>query len=146
MKAGITTFVLTLLTVVAVAGIEVMETPGFVGLAYASHQGAGCPQGYTARFANNRLTCTRTRTEYADVGCPPPTALLNTDIVLRQGRDKCKVPFTAIPPNINSLPNAVCVTMSNDPPWQLQQDVAQGFKDRCTRQITETACPACAGH
>jgi len=108
--------------------------------------GARCPSGFTAEFNTTTkvMKCKKTRTEFADVGCPPPTALANVEIVRRQGADKCKIPLTPLPSNPATLPTVVCIALPGTSGWALQTDQIGSFNDRCTRKVVEFACPSCS--
>jgi len=108
--------------------------------------GAKCPTGFTAQFDSTTkvLKCTKSRTEFADVGCPPPTALANVEIVRRQGADKCKIPLTPLPNSPATLPNVVCIALPGTSGWVLQTDKIGSFNDRCARTVVEFACPTCS--
>jgi hypothetical protein len=101
--------------------------------------GARCPNGYTANFDRGVLRCRRTRTDRADVACPPQNAVLNVELVVTTGRDRCKVPGT---PVSNNLPNAGCFALPFDNTgWRVQVDAGNTIRDRCVRTRTEFAAP-----
>jgi hypothetical protein len=100
--------------------------------------GARCPANTQARFENGVLTCTRNHVDRADVACPPQNALLNVELVVTPGRDKCKVPGT---PVNNSLPNAGCFTLPTDQGWALEVDAGGTIRDRCVRRRTDFVRP-----
>lgn len=125
---------------ITIMTIVMMVSPGY---AAGPADGARCPGGYTANFSNGVLRCSKTRTEFAEVACPPPTHLLNTERVIKPGRDRCKVPFTPVPSDESQLPGVVCLAVPGTTGWTLQQDVV-GNNDRCRRQVTQFACPACS--
>ncbi len=132
-----------LLTVALVTGVATAADPLE---AAGPSAGAKCPTGFTAEFnATTRvLKCKKSRTEFADVACPPPTALANVEIVRRQGADKCKIPLTPLPGNPATLPTVVCVALPGTSGWVLQTDRINSFNDRCTRTVVEFACPTCS--
>jgi hypothetical protein len=100
--------------------------------------GARCPSNTQTHFSNGVLTCTRTHTDLADVSCPPQSALLNVELVVTPGRDKCKVPGT--PVNAN-LPNAGCFALPFDQGWTVDVDAGNTIRDRCVRRRTENVQP-----
>ena len=101
--------------------------------------GARCPRGYTANFDRGVLRCRRTRNDRADVACPPQNAVLNVELVVTTGRDRCKVPGTPVTRN---LPRAGCFALPFDNQgWRVQVDAGNTIRDRCVRTRTEFARP-----
>jgi hypothetical protein len=119
-----------------IAGALVM-TVGMVDFALA--QSAGCPRGYTPSFQNNRLSCTRTQTNYADVVCLPPY----TELVERDREDRCKIPLAPIPTSVNDrvFPRPSCAALGSG--WTVEQNVNGSRRDRCRKVVTERVCPVC---
>ena len=118
--------------------IALLATGPFLGRSLADTHGARCPSGAHAAFKNGVLTCTRTHHDVADVSCPPQSALLNVELVVTPGRDKCKVPGT---PVNSSLPNAGCFALPFDQGWKVDSDAGGTIRDRCVRTRVESVSP-----